>query len=343
MKFLFYIAYLVCVSSLPISSLPERHLKPINQSLLGLSNDHYVAKATSNDDAKCTEGMSDASSTPDASACATKLVANEEIHGIQCCETSSTGVDGFICTGEVDRCWASADFGLSDKTQASPYVTYSINEGQYKSVGDKNIQAGCQQGSWLEAVGKCKSVGGRLCTVEELGNGCADQTGCWYDQRLVWTSDVKEHKVAKATSNEHAKCTEGMSVASSFPDGSACATKLVVNEEIHGIQCCLTSDTDVDGFMSTGKVDRCLASADFGLSDKTQASPYVIYSKNEGQYKDKGTKNIQAGCQQGTWSQAEAKCKSVGGRLCTVEELGNGCADQTGCWYDQRLVWTSDV
>merc|ERR1712228_576754 len=244
-------------------------------------------------------------------------------------------------TGEGDGCWASADFGLSDKTQASPYVTYSINEGQYKSVGDKNIQAGCQQGSWLEAVGKCKSVGGRLCTVEELGNGCADQTGCWYDQRLVWTSDVKEHKVAKATSNEHAKCTEGMSVASSFPDGSACATKLVVNEEIHGIQCCLTSDTDVDGFMFTQKVDRCLASADFGLSDKTQASPYVIYSKNEGQYKDKGTKNIQAGCQQGTWSQAEAKCKSVGGRLCTVEELGYGCADQTGCWYDQRLVWTS--
>jgi len=39
MKFLFYIAYLVCVSSLPISSLPERHLKPINQSLVGLSDD----------------------------------------------------------------------------------------------------------------------------------------------------------------------------------------------------------------------------------------------------------------------------------------------------------------
>jgi len=43
MKFLFYIAYLVCVSSLPISSLPERHLKPINQSLLGLSNGGFYA------------------------------------------------------------------------------------------------------------------------------------------------------------------------------------------------------------------------------------------------------------------------------------------------------------
>jgi len=36
MKSLFHIACLVCVSSLPISSLPERHLKPINQSLVGL-------------------------------------------------------------------------------------------------------------------------------------------------------------------------------------------------------------------------------------------------------------------------------------------------------------------
>jgi len=47
------------------------------------------------------------------------------------------------------------------------------------------------------------------------------------------------------------------------------------------------------------------------------------------------------GCMLGTWSEADAKCASVGGRLCTEDELTNGCADQTGCWYDQRLVWTS--
>jgi len=157
----------------------------------------------------------------------------------------------------------------------------------------------------------------------------------------------KEHKVAKATSNLNAKCTEGMSFNVNENDfdvreGSDCATKLVANKEKHGIQCC--SDTAVAGFTEIKKPkEGCWGSAHFGKDDKTQPNPYVIYSKNQQQYIPEKGKNIQEGCQQGSWSQAEAKCKSVGGRLCTVEELGKGCADQTGCWYDQRLVWTSDV
>eukprot|EP01052_Picozoa_sp_SAG31_P012652 SAG31_NODE_745_length_12408_cov_4.755057_1_plen_562_part_00 len=49
-----------------------------------------------------------------------------------------------------------------------------------------------------------------------------------------------------------------------------------------------------------------------------------------------------AECQHGlTYSDAEAFCARVGGRLCTAEELEAGCTQGTGCQHDSDLLWSS--
>lgn len=213
MKFLFHIAYLVCVSSLPISQLPEGHLPPM-QSLVGLrswsKSAHLVAKGTGRSDAKCTEKIiitEDTAFWPeDPHACDTQLVSDDTEHGILCCTNDlSDTPDGKFMKSRVEPwtpgCWAAAHFGDDDKNQCPSYVIYQKANPNSKPPKDatyfapktsgecaKHIQEGCMIGTWSQANAKCSDMGARLCTEDELSTGCADQTGCWFDQRLVWTS-----------------------------------------------------------------------------------------------------------------------------------------------------------
>ena len=42
--------------------------------------------------------------------------------------------------------------------------------------------------TYYEAVTVCSDAGARLCTLEEIQNRCARNTGCSHNQRQVWTS-----------------------------------------------------------------------------------------------------------------------------------------------------------
>jgi len=44
-----------------------------------------------------------------------------------------------------------------------------------------------------------------------------------------------------------------------------------------------------------------------------------------------------------TFAEAEAICQTVGARLCTVAEIGDGCTAGTGCSFDYQLVWASTL
>lgn len=44
-----------------------------------------------------------------------------------------------------------------------------------------------------------------------------------------------------------------------------------------------------------------------------------------------------------TWAGAKAFCEHAGARLCTMEELQSDETRGTGCSYDNKLVWTSDL
>ena len=44
-----------------------------------------------------------------------------------------------------------------------------------------------------------------------------------------------------------------------------------------------------------------------------------------------------------TLAQAIAICYGAGARLCTVAELEGGCAEGTGCDFDEQLVWAAPL
>ncbi|EJK59753.1 hypothetical protein THAOC_19983, partial [Thalassiosira oceanica] len=65
------------------------------------------------------------------------------------------------------------------------YKRKSENEGSLED---------CRMLSFGRAVKFCEDKGGRLCTKEELQDGCASMTGCGFDQEHVWSSDEASPK-----------------------------------------------------------------------------------------------------------------------------------------------------
>ena len=42
-----------------------------------------------------------------------------------------------------------------------------------------------------------------------------------------------------------------------------------------------------------------------------------------------------------SWTEANAFCERAGARLCTFDEVRSGLAQDTGCGYDDRRIWTA--
>ena len=50
--------------------------------------------------------------------------------------------------------------------------------------------------------------------------------------------------------------------------------------------------------------------------------------------------NSWGACKELTWSEANDFCVTQSARLCTRAELEASCAEETGCNFDHRLVWS---
>jgi len=114
--------------------------------------------------------------------CTDRLGANDEIHAIRCC--SDTDIPHFM--KKTDNCWGTSYYNQPEWTQ----VTTEMDPGYTSGSPDSTIQEGCMRGTWSEANDQCAAWGGRLCTRDELADGCTAGTGCWFDLHLVWTSET---------------------------------------------------------------------------------------------------------------------------------------------------------
>ena len=56
------------------------------------------------------------------------------------------------------------------------------------SVFSKSSLPDCLSGSFEEATSICSSAGGRLCTKDEIQNGCATSDECGYNNQFLWSS-----------------------------------------------------------------------------------------------------------------------------------------------------------
>ncbi|EJK59231.1 hypothetical protein THAOC_20576 [Thalassiosira oceanica] len=64
----------------------------------------------------------------------------------------------------------------------------------YEKKSGANNEDSCQVLPFHGAVNFCKDKGGRLCTREELENGCTSMTGCGFDEENVWSSQEASPK-----------------------------------------------------------------------------------------------------------------------------------------------------
>jgi len=408
MKFLFYIAYLVCVSSLPISSLPERHLKPITPSLVGLrtATEDYTQVATdkycsgnrlswTSCHADCADYAADwpwgsneqcAQSCTDNPDC--KFYLWNDNTGCDCCNDmfscatfescgiTSTYQDGDGSNiyrkfpGEVESNYEYvSDSADNDKyccsnncneavildTHCIPTQGCDLDQPSALWYSKENCESSCSSDPtcshylWRQdnnAVAKKTCATFNNCDSKSAFND--GWGGCIYEK-------LEDHYVAKGSGNPDRKCTQGIMLDDGWQnsvedwpvDDSQCDSQLVSDGETYPIVCCSEDDIrSEEPFMASPWEDQtfpaCVASAHFNSTDKTRTADYVIYQKKKLYIMAPNTKLIQEGCMSGTWSEAQAQCASVGGALCTRDQLSSNCADQTGCWYDQRLVWTSD-
>jgi len=166
----------------------------------------------------------------------------------------------------------------------------------------------CTEVPWKVAKAKCRSAGARLCAKTEVERGCTGNSGCGFDHKFVWTSDVAEdggHHLVRGIGIYGDLCVD--------PAGN-CATRAVSNNEIYGARCC------ADKFVSGFHKEECP-----GL--------WGVWTRN---------KALSEQCVSLTWSAANSHCKKLGTRLCTKQELENGCAKGgTGCKFDKQMLWTS--
>ena len=49
---------------------------------------------------------------------------------------------------------------------------------------------GCKTGNYFTAKTHCEANGKTLCTLAQIQAGAGQGTGCFFDDQLVWTSDI---------------------------------------------------------------------------------------------------------------------------------------------------------
>lgn len=58
--------------------------------------------------------------------------------------------------------------------------------------GKSKINRSCVATTFYDAIDKCESIGGRLCTATEVLEECVRGTGCSFDNEMVWTCTYDE-------------------------------------------------------------------------------------------------------------------------------------------------------
>ena len=193
----------------------------------------------------------------------------------------------------------------SDNVQGTDWVKYP----HCNVWAISEVNGSCKNGKTKsEAEMLCNSIGGRLCTKEELESGCSIGSGCGNDGKLVWSST--EYFVGDDFSSPD---PQHWVACGSSENSCTFQNYLVDNEELHEVRCC--SDTLIDGGFQ--QYNGCSI---WGVS---QLFGTCYHSR--------------------TWEQAYYVCHSRGARLCTKDELLGDCTAGSGCGHDADLIWSSTV
>lgn len=225
-----------------------------------------------------------------------------------------------------------------------------------------------EKATYEDAEKACAAIDGRLCTIEELQNDCARNTGCNYDRLMVWASQLdmrtkqpsSKPSMSKAPSHSPSVSTHpSISHEPSYAYTSDSPSISMIGYAVCGTQRCgkqqcgqATNSIPDDCEVATPIVTenpfterfavRCCNEfdipPDFPWYRKSNTNcPSNIYSTS---YEADGVTCLPLAA---TYSEAAEFCSAVGGRLCTKSELTSDCTKNSGCMYDRRMIWAGEL
>jgi len=267
---------------------------------------HWVTKGRNGGDPRC-DSMND-EGTED---CSTKFELDNSDHGVRCCK--------------LDR--ESHNSGNMKKNEGCAVFGGSRMRPQNNCHYPKTMR-------YSTALWWCESAGARLCTIKELKDNCAANTGCGLDFRTVWSSDddanldhspitmIPSLKPSQQATPKLHYAGPRFHDRSMYPcteaNGASCNTVQSMNQAVHAVSCC--KNTPDHMWFRHSMIPRCQrvwSASGQGLKHEDQ-------------------------CTKGSWYKAKHVCEANGARLCSRQELDAGCAKSTGCQFDGLLNWSND-
>jgi len=184
---------------------------------------------------------------------------------------------------------------------------------------------GCHRAkTYCEAQSICTGAGLRLCTAQEIKRCRTCLTGCGFDFRKVWTST-------------------GGGVAPVCPAGIQSNNLAVQKKPEVPPPLKISMANAAEKSCSKGKI------IDFGHPQKYRNKDQCVQEVTTEMHavrcckKDGGKTTHQLyGCHpKKTYCEAEAICEVAGLRLCTAREVKDCKTCGTGCFFDNKKIWTS--
>jgi hypothetical protein len=240
-----------------------------------------------------------------------------------CGATGHTQVPGSTFNSELTQCGANDDLSYvrccaddfpkqSESTCGDLGWSNANQHGSSYVCGESDDDlGGCNAAStWEEADDICKASGARLCTLSELKSDETRGTGCQFDSKMIWSSTA-------CGTNEHALGIGGTLYGSQ----SECQA----DNSRNAVRCC----ADVTKAISAKSC------GELGWSNANQFGSASVCGESD--------LNL-GGCSRwGSWEDANTFCTDSGARLCTLSELMNDEARETGCSLDSNTLWTKDA
>lgn len=186
--------------------------------------------------------------------------------------------------------------------------------------------------SFDEAKDICKDLGARVCTLQELRDDVASDSGCNLDAQRVWSSTLCRNGYvtgsggSAGTKNTPISCGGG----DTYAYVRCCAD---VRSRFSGTPPSSVATVTSNAFKSTLSCD------ELGW-DMVDVDGQKVCGASLVQVKPDGG----LGCSDRmTFAEATRTCATINARLCTHDELAAGATANTGCALDTRRVWTSTL
>merc|ERR1719356_1404311 len=304
-----------------------------------------------------------------------KTAEKTTVQAVRCCRDESHGGSG----GWRFKCLSDSQATYSSSSGPWGQSKMDIIPGNLAGSFDNR----CVETDFDGAVKTCEANNARLCTPQEMSDGCTRGTGCSFNSRLAWTciaggdgcSDNAE--CCSGTCGSDGTCTAVPTLSPSneptlepsqnpttyspttSPSGSPSmgpSQRPLEATTLRTLVCgakdnCSANQKTAE--KTTMQAVRCcrdeLHGGSGGWQFKCLSDSQATYSSSSGPWGHSKMGMIPDNlvgsltnnqCVETDFDGAVTTCEANNARLCTPQEMSDGCTRGTGCNFNSRLAWT---